>query len=129
MEHSNLIPFEGKEIRKTWYNEEWYFSIVDIVVILGDSNNPNRYWTDLKRKIQKESQSYDFIVSMKLAGKDGRKRMTDCANTEGVLRIIMSIPSPKAEPLKMWLAQTGKEGIEETENPELASSICRNCTK
>jgi DNA-damage-inducible protein D len=119
MENS-LTPFEGKEIRKVWHNEQWYFSIVDVIEILTDSNNPNRYWTDLKRKIQAESHSYDFIVSMKLAGKDGRKRLTDCANTEGILRIVMSVPSPKAEPLKQWLAQVGMERIQETEQPELA---------
>jgi DNA-damage-inducible protein D len=119
MENNGLTNFEGNEIRKIWYDEEWYFSIVDVVTILSDTNNPNRYWTDLKRKIQKESQSYDFFVSMKLAGKDGRKRLTDCTNIDGLLRIVMSVPSPKAEPLKLWLAQTGRERIEETENPEL----------
>jgi DNA-damage-inducible protein D len=119
MENNGLTNFEGNEIRKIWYDEEWYFSIVDVVTILSDTSNPNRYWTDLKRKIQKESQSYDFFVSMKLAGKDGRKRLTDCTNIDGLLRIVMSIPSPKAEPLRLWLAQTGRERIEETENPEL----------
>jgi DNA-damage-inducible protein D len=119
MENNGLTNFEGNEIRKIWHDEEWYFSIVDVVAILSDTNNPNRYWTDLKRKIQKESQSYDFFVSMKLAGKDGRKRLTDCTNIDGLLRIVMSVPSPKAEPLRLWLAQTGRERIEETENPEL----------
>jgi DNA-damage-inducible protein D len=119
MENNGLTNFEGNEIRKIWHDEEWYFSIVDVVTILSDTNNPNRYWTDLKRKIQKESQSYDFFVSMKLAGKDGRKRLTDCTNIDGLLRIVMSVPSPKAEPLRLWLAQTGRERIEETENPEL----------
>jgi DNA-damage-inducible protein D len=119
MENNELTNFEGNEIRKIWHDEEWYFSIVDVVTILSDTNNPNRYWTDLKRKIQKESQSYDFFVSMKLAGKDGRKRLTDCTNIDGLLRVVMSVPSPKAEPLRLWLAQTGRERIEETENPEL----------
>lgn len=119
MENNGLTNFEGNEIRKIWHDEEWYFSIVDVVTILSNTNNPNRYWTDLKRKIQKESQSYDFFVSMKLAGKDGRKRLTDCTNIDGLLRIVMSVSSPKAEPLRLWLAQTGRERIEETENPEL----------
>lgn len=120
MENSNLIPFEGKEIRKVWHNEQWYFSIVDVIQILTDSNNPNRYWSDLKRKLQKESQSYDFFVRLNLPRSGGKNYPSDCANTEGVLRIVMSVPSPKAEPLKQWLAQVGKERIEETENPELS---------
>lgn len=116
---NQIIPFENKGIRKAWHNEQWYFSIVDIIEVLTETNNPNRYWTDLKRKIQKESQSYDFIVSLKLSGKDGRKRLTDCANTQGILRIIMSVPSPKAEPLKQWLAEQGKRTIDELNDPEL----------
>jgi DNA-damage-inducible protein D len=117
---NQLVPFEGKEIRKVWHNEEWYFSIVDVIEILTDTSNSTRYWHDLKRKsIKAEGQPYDFIVSLKLTASDGRKRLTDCANTEGVFRIIMSVPSPKAEPLKMWLAQEGKRAIDEAENPEL----------
>ena len=120
MENSNLIPFEGKEIRKEWHNEEWYFSVVDIIEFLTDSLTPKRYWTDLKRRSEKESgQPYAFCVPLKLIAADGRNRLTECANTEGVLRIVMSVPSPKAEPLKLWLAQVGTERIIETENPEL----------
>ena len=120
MENNNLIPFEGKEIRKTWHNEQWYFSIVDIIEILTDSSQPNRYWADIKKRSSKESnQPFAFCEQLKLSASDGRKRLTDCANTEGVLRIIMSVPSPKAEPLKLWMAQTAVERIEETENPEL----------
>ena len=121
MEKSNLIPFGGKEIRKEWYNEEWYFSVVDVIEFLTDSPTPKRYWTDLKRRSEKESgQPYAFCVPLKLIAADGRNRLTDCANTEGVLRIVMSVPSPKAEPLKLWLAQVGNERIQETENPELS---------
>ena len=86
MENSNLIPFEGKEIRKEWHNEEWYFSVVDIIEFLTNSPTPKRYWTDLKRRSEKESgQTYAFCVPLKLIAADGRNRLTDCANTEGVL--------------------------------------------
>ncbi len=120
-EQSNLMPFEGKPIRKVWHNDEWNFSVVDVIDVLTDTSNSSRYWQDLKRKSSKtEGQRYDFIVSLKLLANDGRKRLTDCANTEGIFRIIMSVPSPKAEPLKMWMAQVSKERIDETENPELS---------
>lgn len=119
MENS-LTPFEGKEIRKVWHLEQWYFSIIDVIEVLTDSPSPKRYWTDLKRRSEKETgQGYAFCVPLKLTATDGRKRLTDCANTEGMFRIIMSIPSPKAEPLKLWLAEQGKRTIDETENPEL----------
>ena len=117
---SNLTPFEGKEIRKVWHNEQWYFSVVDVIEVLTDSPKPKRYWTDLKRRSEKESgQGYAFCVPLKLIAQDGRSRLTDCANTEGILRIVMSVPSPKAEPLRLWLAQVGTERKQETEQPEL----------
>jgi DNA-damage-inducible protein D len=121
MEMENkILPFEGKEIRKIWHNEEWYFSIVDIITVLTDSTQPSRYWSDLKKKSEKESnQSFDFCERLKLPRPDGKSYPSDCANTEGVLRVVMSVPSPKAEPLKLWLAQVGTERIQETENPEL----------
>jgi DNA-damage-inducible protein D len=121
MEMENkILPFEGKEIRKIWHNEEWYFSIVDIITVLTDSSQPSRYWSDLKKKSEKESnQSFDFCERLKLPRPDGKSYPSDCANTEGVLRVVMSVPSPKAEPLKLWLAQVGTERIQETENPEL----------
>jgi DNA-damage-inducible protein D len=120
MENTNVIPFEDNKIRKTIYNEEWFFSVIDVIQVLTDSLNPKRYWTDLKRRSEKESdQPYAFCVPLKLTASDGRLRLTDCANTEGVLRIVMSIPSPKAEPLKLWLAEQGRRAIDETENPEL----------
>ena len=119
METQNLIPFEGKP-RKIWHNDEWFFSVVDIIEILTGTTFPSRYWQDLKRKSAKaEGQLYDFIVKLKLVGADGRGRPSDCANTEGILRIVMSVPSPKAEPLKLWLAEQGKRAIDEAENPEL----------
>ena len=122
MERNNdLTPFEGKGIRKVWHDEQWYFSVVDVIEVLTDSPIPKRYWADLKRRSEKESgQGYAFCVPLKLTASDGRKRLTDCANTEGILRIVMSVPSPKAEPLRLWLAQVGAERMEETENPELS---------
>ena len=113
-----LIPFEGKEIRKIWHNDEWYFSVIDAIEILTDSPIPRNYWTVLKKR---EPQLHTICMQLKLTATDGKQRLTDCANTEGLLRIVMSVPSPKAEPLKLWLAQVGAERIQETENPELLS--------
>ena len=116
MEDNQLTPFEGKEIRKVWHNEEWYFSVVDVIEVLTDSPKPKTYWAMMKKR---ESQPFTNCEPLKLLASDGRKRLTDCANTEGVFRIIMSVPSPKAEPLKLWLAEQGKRAIDEAENPEL----------
>lgn len=121
MEEQNaLIPFEGKPIRKIWHNDEWYFSIVDVISVLTDSPVPRKYWGKVKKKLEEESQLSPIWRQLKLKSDDGKNYQTDCANTEGVFRIIMSVPSPKAEPLKMWMAQVSKERIEETENPELS---------
>ena len=116
MENSNLMPLEGIEIRKTWHNEEWHFSVVDVIAILTDSTDPSNYWTMLKKR---ESQLSTICGKFKFIAPDGKMRPTDCANTEGVLRIVMSVPSPKAEPFKLWLANVGKRDLEEMENPEL----------
>lgn len=118
MENS-LISFEGKKIRKMWHNEELYFSIVDVIEVLTDSPQPTSYWNKVKKQIEKESDLLPKWQKMKFLAPDGKMRPTDCANTEGILRIVMSIPSPKAEPLRLWLAQVGTERIQETENPEL----------
>ena len=112
MENSNPIPFEGKEIRKIWHNEQWYFSVVDVIEILTGRTD---YWHKLKYR---ESQLLAICEKFKFIASDGKMRPTDCANTEGIFRIIMSIPSPKAEPLKLWLAEQGKRTIQETENPD-----------
>ena len=129
-EQGKLIPFEGKPIRKIWFNEEWWFSVVDIVEILTNSSQPSRYWSDLKKRSEKESnQSFAFCERLKLPRPDGKTYPTDCANTEGLLRIIMSVPSPNAEPLRLWLAQVGKERIDEAENPELAFDRAREIYK
>ena len=119
MENSNLIPFEGKEIRKIWHNEQWYFSVVDVIEALTDSPQPTAYWHKVKKKIEKENEVLPIWQKMKFLAPDGKMRPTDCANTEGILRIVMSVPSPKAEPLKQWMAQVSTINIQETENPEL----------
>lgn len=116
--------FDGNQIRSIWDNdkEEWYFSVVDIVGVLTDSKNPRRYWSDLKRKMKDEEgaiQLYENIVQLKLESSDGKKYNTDVADMQGIFRIIQSIPSPKAEPFKIWLAEVGKERIDEIIDPEL----------
>ena len=116
--------FEGNKIRSVWDNEkeEWYFSVVDIVGALTESKNPRRYWSDLKRKMKDEEgaiQLYEKIVQLKLESSDGKMYNTDVADIQGIFRIIQSIPSPKAEPFKMWLSEVGKERIDEIIDPEL----------
>lgn len=114
---NNLIPI----IRKTWHNNEWFFSVVDIVRVLTESNNPRNYWNMLKsRESENGIELSTNCVQLKLIAEDDKLRETDCTNTEGAFRIIQSIPSPKAEPLKLWLARVGYERIEEIHNPELA---------
>ncbi len=106
----------AKKIRKIWDNDEWYFSVVDIIGVLSDSQDPSNYWTTIKLR---DSQLPTICRRLKMKANDGKQRLTDCANTEGVFRILMSVPSPKAEPFKLWLASLGKQAIDETENPEL----------
>lgn len=120
---TKISLFRGKKIRKTIFRNEWWFSIVDVVEALTESSIPRRYWSDLKSKLVEEGfkQLYDFIVQLKLPAPDGKMRETDCANTETTFRIIQSIPSPKAEPFKLWLARVGYERIQEIEDPELAT--------
>ena len=116
-----IIVFGGKSIRRVWNDNEWYFSIVDIIEILTDSSIPKRYWSDLKSKLSKEDfEVYDFIVRLKLEAPDRKLRETDCSNTKSIFRIIQSISSKKAEPFKRWLAKVGYERVQEIENPELA---------
>lgn len=118
---SNL--FEGSEIRSIWNSEkeEYYFSVIDIIKALTDSKIPKRYWTDLKRKLTEEgSQLYENIVQLKMKANDGKMRETDTLDTKGILRLIESIPSPKAEPFKLWLAKMGNDRIDEVFDPELA---------
>lgn len=114
--------FEGRKVRSVWdeKKEEWYFSIIDIIEILTESSTPRRYWSDLKIKLKNEGavQLYENIVQLKMLSPDGKMRLTDVATTEQIFRLIQSIPSKKAEPFKMWLAQVGKEVIDEAQDPE-----------
>lgn len=121
---SNL--FEDREIRSVWNSEEedYYFSVVDVISALTDSNIPKRYWSDLKRKLTEEgSQLYENIVQLKMKSlKDGKNYLTDTLDTKGILRLIESVPSPKAEPFKLWLAKVGSDRIDEVFDPEIAIS-------
>jgi len=115
--------FEGNEIRSIWDSEkeDYYFSVVDVISVLTESNIPKRYWADLKKKLIEEgSQVYENIVRLKLKAADGKFRETDVLDTEGIFRLIESVPSSKAEPFKMWLASLGKERIDEVFDPEKA---------
>ena len=117
-----LAVFEGKRIRKILHQGEWWFSIIDVIEVLVGGDRPRKYWSDLKKKLSTEgyAEVSERIGQLKMAAPDGKQRLTDCANTETLFRVIQSIPSPKLEPLKRWLARVGKERIDEIENPELA---------
>lgn len=120
---SDLKLFENIKVRSYWNEneEQWYFSIIDVIEILTGSSIPKRYWTDLKKKLTKEgSQLYENIVQLKFVAADGKKYATDCLNTTQLFRLIQSIPSPKAEPFKLWLAQVGSERLDEIQDPEIA---------
>lgn len=120
---TSIKLFESTKIRTHWdpKNEKWYFSIVDIIAVLADNSRPRKYWGDLKKKLNQEgSELSEKIGQLKMLAGDGKMRLTDVADTEQLLRLIQSIPSPKAEPFKRWLAKVGHERIEEIENPELA---------
>src|SRR3984957_2373741 len=125
---SKIAVFEDKKIRRIFHKGEWYFSVIDIIRILTDSSDPNRYWPELKKKLITDegfSQLLDKIEQLKLESSDGKRYLTDTANTETVFRIIQSIPSPKAEPFKRWLASVGYERVQEIEDPELAAKRSR----
>ena len=120
--NTHLAIFRGKTIRKTLFQKEWWFSVVDVVEVLTSSPDAGAYWRKLKQRLIEEgSEVVTFCHGLKLEAPDGKMRETDCANTEGMFRIIQSIPSPKAEPLKRWLAKVGYERVQEIENPELAT--------
>jgi DNA-damage-inducible protein D len=118
---NEIINFENTPIRKVWRNEEWYFAVVDVIAVLTETERPRKYWSDLKKKLTKEgfNELSDIFGQLKVPSADGKSYNTDCANTKGILRIAMSVPSPKVEPLRLWLAEQGSRAIEETENPEL----------
>lgn len=121
--NKQIAIFQGKNIRRHWDSDKelWYFSVIDVIDTLTGSSIPKRYWSDLKIKLQKEgSEVYEKIVHLKMQASDGKYYLTDVADTEVMLRIVQSIPSPKAEPFKLWLAQVGYQRLEETADPELA---------
>jgi hypothetical protein len=123
---NHLVVFQEKAIRRTWHNEEWWFSVVDVCGVLTESADAGAYWRKLKQRLGAEvGQPVTFCHGLKLEAPDGKQRVTDCANTEGLFRLIQSIPSPKAEPFKRWLAQVGYERVKEIENPELAAARMR----
>src|SRR3989338_2213930 len=117
----NIILFEKSEVRRTWHNDQWYFSVIDTIQILTESTIPRRYWSDLKNKLKLEgSEVYEEIVQLKIIAEDNKNRETDMASIKVIFRIIQSIPSPRAEPFKQWLAKVGQERIEEIQDPERA---------
>jgi DNA-damage-inducible protein D len=121
-QNHKIVLFQEKAIRRVWHKEQWYFAITDVIEILTETPQPRRYWSTLKKKIlhtEGGNQLLSFMEQLKVEAADTKKYLTDVANTKGVLRIIMSVPSPKAEPFKQWLVQVGEERIEEIENPEL----------
>ena len=119
--HTQIKIFEEKKVRTIWdaENEEWYFSVVDVVAVLTESENPNNYWKVLKNRLKKEgSQLVTNCNQLKMPSSDGKMYKTDCMNTEQLFRLIQSIPSPKAEPFKLWMAQVAKERLDEMQDPE-----------
>ena len=127
METTKIALFKGKQIRKVLYENEWGFSVVDVIAALTDSVNPRDYWFKMKVRVRDEDgmELSTLCRQLKLESSDGKKYTTDCANTEGIFRIIQSIPSPKAEPFKRWLAKVGYERVQEIEDPELATKRTR----
>ena len=116
-----IVLFKEKGIRRIWNDKEWWFSVIDVCAALTESRNAGAYWRKLKQRLNKEgSEIVTFCHGLKLESSDGKAYTTDCANVEGLLRLIQSIPSPKAEPFKLWLAKVGYERIQEIEDPELA---------
>lgn len=115
--------YENQQIRSVWdeEQEEWFFSVVDVIAVLTESENPRKYWSVLKTRLKKEGREPATICSqLRMSASDGKQRLTDAADMEGIFRIIQSVPSPKAEPFKMWLAQVGKERLDEIIDPELS---------
>jgi len=130
MSENKILAFENKFIRRTWHNEEWWFSVVDIVNALTDSKDAGAYWRKLKQRLIEEgSQVVTFCHGLKLAAPDGKMRETDCATAQGIFRIIQSIPSPKAEPFKQWLAKVGHERVQEMGDPALSLDRARELWK
>ena len=126
-ENKELVLFENNKIRRQMYNGEWYYSIIDIIEILTNSSRPRKYWDDLKKKLETEgfSELSENIGQLKMVAKDGKLRQTDCANRETIFRLIQSIPSPNAEPFKLWFARLAEERIQEVIDPSLAIERAR----
>lgn len=124
---NKIIVFQEKQIRRLWHNEEWWFAVVDVIEVLTESTKPRDYWYRLKQREEKSSgvELSTNCRQFKMTAPDGKMRETECANTETMFRIIQSIPSPKAEPFKLWLAKVGYERVQEIENPELAAERAR----
>ncbi|MEK7064670.1 MAG: Bro-N domain-containing protein, partial [Patescibacteria group bacterium] len=127
MTETKISIFKGKNVRRVMFNNEWWFSVIDVVEALTDSVNPRDYWFKMKIRVKEEDgiELSTICRQLKLVSSDGKKYETDCADTEGVFRIIQSVPSPKAEPFKRWLAKVGYERVQEIENPELATKRTR----
>jgi len=124
MRPKSLAVFQGKHIRRLWHNNEWYFSVVDVLAVLTESENPQTYWRVLKKRIKDEgNETVTNCNALKMPSQDGKMRLTDVANTKELFRLIQSIPSKKAEPFKIWLVKTGYERVQEIENPELAQEM------
>jgi len=128
-EHNALVVFQGKKIRKTWFNEEWWFVAVDIIEVLTDSKEPSGYLRDMRRRDEGFSKGWGQIATPLLIETKGGKQRINCVSTKGAFRLIQSIPSPKAEPLKQWLAQVGYDRVQEIENPELAQKRMKEIYK
>ncbi|MDO8587578.1 MAG: Bro-N domain-containing protein [Armatimonadota bacterium] len=127
---SNISLFEEKQVRRVWHEGKWYFSVVDVVEVLTDSPEPRDYWYRVKKRDKTAGSELSTLCrQLKMESPDGKKYLTDCADAEGLLRIIQSIPSPKAEPFKRWLARVGYERLQEIENPELAQQRMRELYK
>ena len=124
---TQIAIFKGKKVRKIIHHNKWWFSIIDVIEALTESNRSRKYWNDLKKKLKDEgyNEMSENIGQLKLLANDGKKYLTDCANTETIFRIIQSIPSPKVEPFKRWLARIGYERVKEIEDPELATKRTR----
>ena len=130
-ENNKLLIFKGNQVRAVLHKEEWWYSIIDIIQILTESKNAPVYWRVLKKRLIEEgaNETVTNCNGLKLLASDGKMRVTDCANIETVFRLMMSIPSPKAEPFKLWLAKVGKERLDEIENPELGTERSRSYYK
>jgi DNA-damage-inducible protein D len=124
-EDKTLAAFEGKKIRRTWHNEEWWFVIEDVIVALTDSSDPRQYINKMRQRDEQLAKGWVQIVHPLLISSSGGNQSTNCVNTAGAFRIIQSIPSPKAEPFKLWLAKVGYDRIKEIQNPELAQKRMR----